>query len=106
MNPRYRGWPGTGFRFGLPVGSGWFCRMENGEQRFNSYASSIALPQHWALVDHVAIVRTVHKPVGSTEGHALADTSPLQFARVADTPPRRLDFCRTAILSRDFNHSR
>jgi diphosphomevalonate decarboxylase len=43
----------------------------------------------------------VHKPTGSTEGHALADTSPLQAARLADAP-RRLDLCRRAILERDF----
>jgi diphosphomevalonate decarboxylase len=42
-----------------------------------------------------------HKPVGSSEGHALAGTSPLQAARVADTP-RRLETCRRAILTRDF----
>ena len=42
-----------------------------------------------------------HKPTGSTEGHALAGSSPLQAARVADAP-RRLDICRRAILERDF----
>ena len=46
-------------------------------------------------------ISTDHKPTGSTEGHALAGTSPLQSARVADTP-RRLDLCRHAILNRDF----
>ncbi|HWQ04278.1 MAG TPA: diphosphomevalonate decarboxylase [Longilinea sp.] len=80
---------------------GGFVEWHMGSSDSDSYASSFASPQHWALVDHVAIVRTVHKPVGSTEGHALAETSPLQFARVADTPGR-LDYCRTAILNRDF----
>jgi diphosphomevalonate decarboxylase len=42
-----------------------------------------------------------HKAIGSTEGHALAPTSPLQAARVADAG-RRLDICRKAILERDF----
>ena len=91
------------------TGSGSACRSipsgfvewKMGSSDADSYASSFASPQHWALVDHVAIVRTVHKPVGSTEGHALASTSPLQVARVADAP-RRLDFCRMAILNRDF----
>jgi diphosphomevalonate decarboxylase len=32
----------------------------------------------------------------------LADTSPLQAARVADAP-RRLDLCRRAIMERDFD---
>ena len=67
----------------------------------SSYASSIAPPDHWDLVDCIAVVSRVHKPTGSSEGHALAGTSPLQAARVADAP-RRLDLCRTAILERDF----
>jgi diphosphomevalonate decarboxylase len=47
------------------------------------------------------VIDEVHKPVGSTEGHALAATSPLQAARLADAP-RRLDACRRAIRQRDF----
>jgi diphosphomevalonate decarboxylase len=43
----------------------------------------------------------LHKKTGSTEGHVLAGTSPLQAARVADAP-RRLDLCRRAIMDRDF----
>jgi diphosphomevalonate decarboxylase len=53
-------------------------------------------------VDCVAIVSASHKKTGSTEGHSIAWTSPLQAARVADAP-RRLDICRKAILERDFN---
>jgi diphosphomevalonate decarboxylase len=64
-------------------------------------AVSIAPPEHWTLVDCVAIVSSSHKKTGSTEGHALAWTSPLQAARVADAL-RRLDICRTAILKKDF----
>jgi diphosphomevalonate decarboxylase len=67
----------------------------------DSYAVSIAPPEHWRLVDCIAIVEAGHKPIGSTEGHALAATSPLQEARVADTP-RRLELCRRAIQQRDF----
>ena len=68
----------------------------------NSFAFSIAQPEHWDLVDCVAIVSTSHKKTGSTEGHSIAPTSPLQAARIADAP-RRLDICRSAILQRDFN---
>jgi diphosphomevalonate decarboxylase len=67
----------------------------------DSIAVSIAPPDHWNLVDCVAVVNAAHKKTGSTEGHAIAGTSPLQIARVADTP-RRLDICRTAILNKDF----
>jgi diphosphomevalonate decarboxylase len=72
-----------------------------GMREADSFAFSIAPPEHWDLVDCVAVLKVGHKPVGSTEGHTLAGTSPLQSARVADTP-RRLDICRHAILERDF----
>jgi diphosphomevalonate decarboxylase len=68
----------------------------------SSYAVSIAPPGYWRLVDCIAIVETKPKLTGSTEGHHLAGTSPLQSARVADAP-RRLDVCRRAILERDFD---
>jgi diphosphomevalonate decarboxylase len=41
------------------------------------------------------------KKVGSTQGHHLAETSPLQSARLLDAD-RRLDLCRQAILQKDF----
>lgn len=65
-----------------------------------SAARSIAPPDHWGLADCIAVASTGHKPTGSTEGHALAFTSPLQIARVEDAP-RRLEICRRAILERD-----
>ncbi len=67
----------------------------------DSAAESIAPPEHWDLVDCIAVVSRAHKSTSSTEGHALAYTSPLQAARVADAP-RRLEICRMAILERDF----
>jgi diphosphomevalonate decarboxylase len=82
----------------VPAG---FVEWQVGETEQDSYAYSIAGPEHWDLVDCVAVVATGHKPVGSTEGHALAGSSPLQSARVADTP-RRLEVCRQAIQTRDF----
>ncbi|MFL7871491.1 MAG: diphosphomevalonate decarboxylase, partial [Anaerolineales bacterium] len=67
----------------------------------DSGAVSIASPEHWDLCDCVAVISREHKPTGSTEGHALAHTSPLQKARV-DGAPQRLTQCRNAILARDF----
>ncbi len=67
----------------------------------DSYAEAIAPPNHWKLTDCIAVVQTSHKATGSTEGHSLAASSPLQAARVADAP-RRLDLCRKAIHDRDF----
>ncbi|MBK8824956.1 MAG: diphosphomevalonate decarboxylase [Anaerolineales bacterium] len=81
---------------------GGFVEWQMGTSDDDSVAVSIASPEHWALADCVAIVNASHKKTGSTEGHAIAGTSPLQNARVADTP-RRLDICRTAILNKDFD---
>lgn len=83
----------------IPAG---FVEWQAGDSDDDSFAFSIAPPNHWDLVDLVAIVSAAHKKTGSTEGHALAPTSPLQTARVEDAP-RRLDLCRRAILKKDFN---
>ena len=82
----------------IPAG---FVEWKMGEAESDSYAFSIAPVDHWNLVDCVAIVSASHKKTGSTEGHAIAGTSPLQDARVADAP-RRLEICRNAILKKDF----
>jgi len=68
----------------------------------DSYAQSIAPAEHWDLVDCIAILSDVHKPVGSEEGMRLAGSSPLQEARVLDAE-RRFNLCKGAILARDFN---
>ncbi|RPI29962.1 MAG: diphosphomevalonate decarboxylase [Chloroflexota bacterium] len=81
---------------------GGFVEWQAGSDHASSYAYSIASPSHWDLVDCIAIVDDVHKPTGSSEGHTLSGTSPLQAARVADTP-RRLELCRRAVLERDFD---
>ena len=81
---------------------GGFVEWQMGAGDTDSFAFSIAAPNHWDLSDCIAVVSAGHKKTGSTEGHALARTSPLQSARVADAP-RRLDLCRRAILEHDFN---
>jgi diphosphomevalonate decarboxylase len=91
------------------IGSGSACRSIFGgfvewpfaERDETSYARQLAPPEHWAVSDLIAIVTAEAKSVGSTRGHVLASTSPLQSARLADTP-RRLAACREAIMLRDF----
>lgn len=80
---------------------GGFVEWLEGTSDASSYALSIAPPEHWDLVDLVALISQEHKAVGSTGGHALAPTSPLQAGRLADAP-RRLDECRSALMSKDF----
>lgn len=80
---------------------GGFVEWQMGTGDEDSFAFSISGPDHWRLADCAAIVSAAHKKTGSTEGHTLAPTSPLQAARVSDAP-RRLEICRSAILRRDF----
>jgi diphosphomevalonate decarboxylase len=81
---------------------GGFVEWQAGTSDEDSFAFSIAPADHWNIVDLIAVVSASHKKTGSTEGHAIAPTSPLQAARVTDAP-RRLDTCRRAILEKDFN---
>ncbi len=80
---------------------GGFVEWQAGSSDTDSYAYSIAPPQHWDLVDCIVVVNPGQKMTGSTQGHKLAASSPLQQARVADTP-NRLVRCRQALLERDF----
>lgn len=91
-------------------GSGSACRSiptgyvewTPGEDDQSSHAVSIAPPHHWEISDCIAIINTDSKMIGSTEGHQLANTSPIQSARVTDAP-RRIKICRKAILDQDFD---
>jgi diphosphomevalonate decarboxylase len=82
----------------IPAG---FVEWQPGTDNNDSFAHSIAPPEHWDLADCIVVVAAEHKPTGSTAGHTLAVTSPLQQARLDDAP-RRLDLCRSAILTKDF----
>jgi diphosphomevalonate decarboxylase len=80
---------------------GGFVEWLPGKDDADSYAISLAPPEHWDLVDCIAIVSSAHKATGSTEGHPLAATSPLYAARLARVP-ELLEQCRAAILQQDF----
>lgn len=80
---------------------GGFVEWQAGDSDLDSYAFSIAPPDHWELLDVIVILDCGHKATGSAAGMALAHTSPLQKQRVEEAP-MRLDFCRQALLDRDF----
>jgi diphosphomevalonate decarboxylase len=92
-------------------GSGSACRSipdaiaewHAGTQDDNSYADQLVNADYWDLVDCLAIISDQHKSTGSSEGHLLADTSPIQRLRITDAS-RRIENCRQAILSRDFEY--
>jgi diphosphomevalonate decarboxylase len=81
---------------------GGFVEWQAGDGDPTSFSVPLAPSEHWPLVDLIAVVSRASKAIGSTEGHRLAVTSPLQAARVEDTP-RRLSACRQAILQRNFD---
>jgi diphosphomevalonate decarboxylase len=76
----------------------WFASDNDKE----SYSESIASKDHWDLVDLIAIVDERHKRVGSSEGHTIAASSPLQKARVGGSD-ERLEIMRQSILEKNFS---
>ncbi len=81
---------------------GGFVEWQSGHDDGDSYAYSIAPPNHWDIVDCIALVSEEEKLVSSKVGHSLADTSVLQPARLTDAF-RRLSICRKAVLECDFD---
>lgn len=82
----------------VPTG---FVEWHKGNSHETSFSESFAIPEHWGLVDVIAITSEAHKEVGSRVGHTSAMTSDLQLARVAGAE-ERVEKCRSAIMSRDF----
>ncbi len=81
----------------IPAG---FVEWITSSDPHNSYAVSIAPPDHWDVRDVIAVVSTEDKSVGSTEGHAGA-TSSLFLPERLNALPVRLHRVRRAILNRD-----
>jgi len=82
----------------IPAG---FVEWRAGGADKASYAASIASPDYWPLEDVIAVISRDHKQVGSTAGHASANTSILQRARV-ESAADRLESAKQSILARDF----
>ncbi len=82
----------------IPTG---FVEWRAGDAHETSFAQSFAPPQHWDLVDIIAIVSRKHKRTGSSAGHQTADSSVLQPAR-ASAASERFPALKSAILRRDF----
>ena len=80
---------------------GGFVEWRAGQGHESSLGEQVAPPEHWPeLRDIVALLESGPKPVGSTQGMALAQTSPHLAARLA-LIPERLGRARQAILDRD-----
>jgi diphosphomevalonate decarboxylase len=82
----------------IPAG---FAEWHAGSGNDDSYATQLAPPEHWPLVDLAVIVSREPKRVPSSEGHQLALGSPFSQARLSSLP-ERLANVRRAIHERDF----
>jgi len=83
---------------------GGFSTLEegNGMELGSSWSVQIADEHHWLLHDIVIIPAMEEKKVGSTEGHALASTSPFYVERVRSIRTHRQRECIEAIRNKDF----
>lgn len=81
----------------IPAG---FVEWIAGGSSAESYAVSIAPPEHWDLRDVIAIVSTTEKKIGSSDGHLAAHTSHFLTERIRALPAR-FHRVRRAILSKD-----
>ncbi|MBN2556108.1 MAG: diphosphomevalonate decarboxylase [Anaerolineales bacterium] len=81
---------------------GGYVQLLAGFQDEDCFAIEVAPPSHWHLIDVIAVTDSQHKKTGSSLGHQIAASSPLQAARVQDAP-RRITACCEAILQRDFH---
>lgn len=81
---------------------GGFVEWRAGRTHEESFAEPLAPASHMDLHDVVVVLSEGEKKVGSTEGHALADTSPLQPGRLARVPAL-LARVREGIAARDLD---
>lgn len=79
---------------------GGFVEWEQGRDHETSVAQPLFPASHWDLCDLVAVVSSAEKAVSSAQGHTLADSSPLNRARV-DSLDAALAEVRAAIATRD-----
>ena len=91
------------------LGSGSACRSipsgfaewQKGNSHETSYATQICKPENFDILDIVAVVSGEEKKVSTTEGHELAQTSPLFPSRLKSVEEFNAKI-RKAILDRDF----
>ncbi|MFQ5859028.1 MAG: diphosphomevalonate decarboxylase [Anaerolineae bacterium] len=77
-----------------------YVELKAGGGHTTAFAYTLYAPDYWGLRDIVVIVSREEKSVGSSEGHAAAETSPHFTPRLAELPAR-LKIVRQAIRNRD-----
>ena len=91
------------------LGSGSACRSipdgfvewKSGDTSEESYAYSLFAPDYWRICDLIAIVGENSKKVSSTQGHAIAETSPFYKTRIAGMK-NKITEIKSAMTNKDF----
>lgn len=91
------------------IGSGSACRSipdgfvewQEGRKSDDSYAHSLFKPEYWKICDLIAVVGENNKKVSSTEGHAIAESSPFYGARIAGMKDKVKEI-KAALEKKDF----
>jgi diphosphomevalonate decarboxylase len=78
-----------------------FVEWEKGTNESNSYAKTIFPIDYWKVCDVVAIVTHEMKKVSSTDGHAIADTSPFYEERLVGME-KKIKLIKRAIKDKEF----
>lgn len=83
---------------------GGFSTLEEGEGMGigDAWSEQIADAPHWPLHDIIVVPEMDEKKVGSTEGHAMAHSSPFYAARIEAIRSRRQRECIRAVREKDF----
>lgn len=92
------------------IGSGSACRSipdgfvewKKGNTNESSYAYSLYPSDYWDICDVIAIVGRKSKKVGSTEGHALVESSPFFKTRLSGMK-KKVDEIKTMMKEKDFS---
>lgn len=91
------------------LGSGSACRSipdgfvewKEGKKSNESYAYSLHNPEYWDLCDLIIVVGENSKKVSSTEGHAIAESSPFYKTRIGGMK-NKVKEIKSALKDKDF----
>lgn len=82
---------------------GGFVEWQKGTCADDSYGYQLYPPEYWDICDVVAVVTKTAKKVGSTEGHAIADTSPFYEARMQGIT-EKIVLLKESLNAKNFTH--
>lgn len=79
-----------------------FVEWTKGNKSENSFAYQLHPQNYWNICDVIVVVSKTMKKVGSTEGHAISDTSPFYKQRLQNMD-KKLTGIKKAMKNKDFS---